>query len=199
MVRRVERAGLVAHGGGRGRRSERAHGLEVAARVPRRGRAGLARSLLGAAARPAPHRRGAGRGDRRAAAVADDGGGDRRVPGDGALDGLGGADADRARQALAAGAARAAEPLRAQRAGRAAPHRRQEARSDRPAPGTASPATAARRTREASAGSSCTSASTTPPAWPTSRCSPTRRPRPRPASCAARSPSTAATGSPSSA
>ena len=57
-------------------------------------------------------------------------------------------------------------------------------------PGTASTASAAtpaqarrRRPRpRRSAGSSCTSASTTPPAWPTSRSCPTRRPPPRSAS-----------------
>ena len=36
------------------------------------------------------------------------------------------------------------------------------------------------------AGSSCTSASTTPPAWLTSKCSPTRKPPPRSRSCSAR-------------
>ena len=49
---------------------------------------------------------------------------------------------------------------------------------------SATPAAAA----GAPAGSSSTSASTTPPAWPTSRCCPTRRAPPRQASCAGRSP-----------
>jgi len=49
------------------------------------------------------------------------------------------------------------------------------------------------------AGSSCTSASTTPLAWPTSTSSATRKPPPRSASCAARKRSTPATASPSSA
>ena len=57
--------------------------------------------LLGAAVGPPPHPRGAGRGDRRAAAAADDRGRDRRVPRDGALHRLGDARPDRARQALA--------------------------------------------------------------------------------------------------
>lgn len=47
--------------------------------------------------------------------------------------------------------------------------------------------------------SSSTSASTTPPGWPTSRCSPTRKPPPPSLSCAARSRFTVATGSPSNA
>ena len=42
-----------------------------------------------------------------------------------------------------------------------------------------------RHRRGQSAGSSCTSPSTTPPAWPTPRSSPTRRPPPRSRSCAA--------------
>ena len=50
--------------------------------------------------------------------------------GDGALDGLGGPDADRAGQAQPARAARAAQPLRAPAPRRADPHRRQEARPD---------------------------------------------------------------------
>ena len=50
--------------------------------------------------------------------------------GDGALDGLAVAEADRARQALAARAAGAAEPLRAPPPGRARPRRHQEARPD---------------------------------------------------------------------
>ena len=78
-------------------------------------------------------RRGACRGDCRAASVADDGRGDRRDAGDAGLDGLGDLDPDRAGQALAAGAARAAEPLREEAAGRARPRRRQEAWPDRPA------------------------------------------------------------------
>ena len=131
-VDRVERAGLDACGGGRGRRRERAHGLEVAAPLPAsrvsRACSIVARRRVGAAA----DARGASRGDRRVAPVADDRGGDRRDAGDAALDGVGDLDPDRARQALAAGAARAAEPLREEAAGRARPRRRQEARPDRP-------------------------------------------------------------------
>ena len=85
-------------------------------------------------------------------------------------------------------------------AGRARPHRRQEARPDRTAPGIASPARGIRRRpRPArprpSAGSTCTSASMTPPASPTSRSSTTRRPPPRSPSCAAPSRSTPPTAS----
>ena len=54
-----------------------------------------------------------------------------RVPGDGALERVGGPEADRARHALAAGAPRAAEPLRASAARRARAPRQQEARPDR--------------------------------------------------------------------
>ena len=49
-----------------------------------------------------------------------------------------------------------------------------------------------------SAGSSCTSRSTTRPAWPTSKCSPTKRQRPRSVSFAAPLRTTPATASPSS-
>ena len=55
-----------------------------------------------------------------------------------------------------------------------------------------------RATARPSAGSTCTSASTTPPAWPTSKCSPTRRRSPRSGSFAAPSRTTPATASPSS-
>ena len=66
------------------------------------------------------------------------------MSGDGALDGLGGAGADRVGQALPARAARAAQPLRAPPRRRAAPRRRQEARADpRRRPGIASTASAA--------------------------------------------------------
>ena len=46
-----------------------------------------------------------GAGDRGVAAPADDRGGDRRVPADAVVDGLGGPDPDRAREALTARAA----------------------------------------------------------------------------------------------
>ena len=94
------------------------------------------------------------------------------------------------------GAARAVESLRAPSPRRAHPHRRQEARADPSvAPVTASAGSRSasashrrsRRSRIRSAASSSTSASTTRPGSPTSRCSPTRRRRPRSASCAARS------------
>ena len=161
--------------------------LEVGRALPRRGRGRAAGSLLGAAVDPASHAGGARRGDRAAAPAADDRRGDRDVSGDGALDGLGGADADRAGQAQPPGAARAAQPLRAppRRASCCTSTSRSSGGS--PAPGTASPATAPARTptrrarrhgERRRAGSSCTSASTTPPAWPTSRSSPTRRPPP---------------------
>ena len=137
--------------------------------------------------------------DRGAAAAADDRRRDRRVSGDGALDRLGGADADRAGQALAGWsrssrrtATSAATPgellhVDVKKLGRItrrrAPRHRPPRQPERQPPTRAG---ARRRT----AGSSSTSASTTPPAWPTSRSSPTRRPPPPSASCAARSPST---------
>ena len=101
------------------------------------GEAGLCGPQLGAARGPRPHPRGPRRGDRRPAAGADDRRRDRRVPGDGALHGLGRARPDRPRQAQPPGAPRAAQPLRAQAPRRADPHRRQEAGADRnAAPGT---------------------------------------------------------------
>ena len=91
-----------------------------------------------------------------------------------------------------------AAALRARAAGRADPHRRQEARPD-PAAAPANAITggaahytgsftdAAGRVGAARpAGTTCTSRSTTPPAWPTPKSSPTRRPPPRSGSCAAR-------------
>ena len=72
---------------------------------------------------------GAGRGDRRAAPAADDGGRDRRDAGDAALDRLG--DPDPARPWPAGpDRTRAGRPLRALAAGRVDPRRRQEARPD---------------------------------------------------------------------
>ena len=119
--------------GGRGRRGQRAHGLEVAASLPGGGRAGSARSQLGAGLDPAPHPGGAGAGDRGAPSGAVDGLGDRRAAGDAGLDGLDDPDPARARPALEVGAAGAAESLPAGAAGRARPHRREEAGPDRPA------------------------------------------------------------------
>ena len=139
------------------------------------------------------------RGDRRAAPAADDRRGDRRVPGDGALDGLGGAEADRAGQALRL---EPPEPpnryerrqpgelihIDVKKLGRDPDGAGHRVTGHRAQPDRQPPTPPARRARRA--GSSCTSASTTPPAWPTSRSSPTRRPPPPSASCSARSPST---------
>ena len=84
-----------------------------------------------------------GRGDLRAAPAAADRRRDRRAPVDAALDGLGGAQARRAGQALAARAARAGQPLRAppRRASSSTSTSRSSAGSSVPA--TRSPATAA--------------------------------------------------------
>ena len=161
--------------------------------LPREGEAGLLRSLVGAAPRAASHAARSGWRRSRAAAVADDGGRDRR--------GCCRCRSRRCRRCCCgsgsgkrqpARAARAAEPLRA-RAGRASwcTSTSRSSAGSRAAPGTASHGDQARRNadsgkRRRSAGSTSTSASTTPPAWPTSRCSTTRRPPPPSASCAAR-------------
>ena len=117
-------------------------------------------------------------GDRGAAAAALYRAGDRGAARDGALDGVGDPDPDRDGPPgpVRAGAGRA---LRARAAGRADPHRHQEARAHpgrrrqtrprraapalQPAPHRRARACAARR----SAGTTCTSPSTTPPGWPT--------------------------------
>ena len=69
------------------------------------------------------------RGDRRAAAAADDRRGDRVLSGDGALDGLGGAAQGRAGQALPARAAEPPNRYERRAPGRAGSRRRQEARA----------------------------------------------------------------------
>ena len=83
------RAGVVANGGGRGRRSERAHAARSGSLATwPRARPGfwiVPRRRVD----PAPHAGGARRGDRAAAQVADDRRGDRVLSGDGALDRLG--------------------------------------------------------------------------------------------------------------
>ena len=103
------------------------------------------------------------------------------VLGHGALDRLAVAGADRAGQAQPPGAPRAAQPLRAKAPRRADPRRRQEAGADR-RKGAGHRVTGNRKSQvndapaaaASPAGSSSTSASMTPPAWPTSRCCPTR-------------------------
>ena len=119
------------------------------------------------------------------------------------LDGVGHPDPDRDGPAGPAwpGAGRA---LRARATGRADPHRRQEARPHRGGAGhrvTRQPRAPRRLitdaqalSHNASAGTSSTSRSMTPPGWPTPKCSTTRKPRPSSRSCAARSPSTARHG-----
>ena len=130
MVRRVV-AQRWSSAGGRGRRRERVHLLELGrAPRPRRG-GGSVGSLVGAAAGPAPDQRGSPGGDRGPQAAADDRRRDPDGVGDAAVDRLGSAGADRAGQALAAGGARACEPRRALTAGRAGPRRCQKARGDR--------------------------------------------------------------------
>ena len=69
---------------------------EVGLPLPRRGRPGSARSFVGSAPGRQPHSERAGRGDRAAAAAADDGRRDRRDVGDAALDRFGGAQTQRA-------------------------------------------------------------------------------------------------------
>ena len=135
------------------------------------GELGLLRSVLGAAPDPAPDQRAAGRGDRRAAAVAVHRPGDRRGARHGALDRVGDPDQDRDGQARPA-RPRARRPLRARAARRADPHRHQEARTDparrrAPVTGQANRGSRPRKRRRSasrarsSAGSACTSRSMT--------------------------------------
>ena len=205
MVCRVVEQGWSLTKAAEARRSQRAHGSKWVARYRAEGEAGLLRSLLGAAA-GSRHRTPRGPVEAIAALRR------LRMTGaeiaallwDGAVDGLGGAGARRVGQAQPARAARAAQPLRAPPAGellhidvkklgrdqRRRASRQRQPRSqnaNRRAPPPARP----------TAGSSCTSASTTPPAWPTSRCSATRRPPPPSGSCAAPWRSTPPTASPS--
>ena len=85
--------------------------------LPSRGRGRARGSLLGAASCAASHERGSGRRDRGAAAPADDRSGDQRAARDAALDRLGGAAADRARETQPARAARAANRYQRERPG----------------------------------------------------------------------------------
>ena len=78
LVDRVERDGWTVRAAAE-RGGQRADRAQVAGAVAAGGRGGAGGSLLGAAAGGQPHRRADGRGDRRAAAVADDGAGDRRA------------------------------------------------------------------------------------------------------------------------
>ena len=169
---------------------------QVGRPLPGRGRGRPARPPLGGPRRPQPHPRGPRSGDLRPAPPADDRRRDRRGPRDGRDHGLGDPHPLGPRPARAPGDG-ARPPLRALASGRARPHRRQEARrieggaghrvARPPAPLQPDPHRRGRgRRRTRSAGSSSTSASTTPPASPTSRCSPTRGRPPRSASCAGR-------------
>ena len=163
-VDRVEVEGWTLARGGRGRRRERAHGLEVAAPLPR-AKASRGCWIVRSAPASVPLRTDEARvaviaALRRLRMTARR---DRRDAGDAGLDGLGDLDPDRAGQALAAGAARAAEPLREAR-GRASSSTstsRSSAGSDGRA--IASTATVA-PVAAGSAGSTSTSRSTTRPA-----------------------------------
>src|SRR6266536_1397434 len=172
---------MDAHGGGRGRRRERAHDLEVAAPLSGRGRAGTARSLLGSLACSAADQRAADRADRGAPSLADDRRRDRGSAFDAALDGVGDLDSDRARQAVAARAARAARAATRNSVPASSSTSTSRNWAGSGVPGTALPAgspggvsTAASAT---SAGSSYMWRSTTRPASSTSKSSTTRRPR----------------------
>ena len=206
MVRRVIEEGIAlteaAEAAGV---SERTAGKWVR-RYRAEGEAGLLDRSSAPQARPQRHPGRAGRGDRRPAASADDRPRDRRDPGDGDLDGLGGAEADRSGQALPPGAPGADPPLRASRPGelihidvkklgRIGPQGAGHRVLGRNWAKKAGHAPTQRGRRRRPAGSGSTSASTTPPAWPTSRSCPTRRRPPRSASCGGPSPSTAPTGS----
>ena len=207
LVDRVENAGwslsAAAEAAGISDRTAR----RWIARYRTEGPGGLLDSSSAPRGRREPNRGAACRGDRCAQAVADDRRGDRRVPRDGALDRVRDPDPDRAGQA---GPPRpgARATLRTSTTGRADPHRHQEARSY-PGHGhavTGNRAQHARRTRVGNdgrllgtaGGSSFTSRSTTPPDWPTSRYSPTRKRSRRSGSFAALSLTSPATASPSS-
>jgi hypothetical protein len=79
---------MEARTGRRGRRRQRAHGLQVAALLRPRGRGGPARPLLGTALGRQPHARGPDRGDRLPAPTAPDRRRDRRAARDAGLDRL---------------------------------------------------------------------------------------------------------------
>ena len=188
--------------GRRGRRRSVARTCcEVGVSLPGRGESGLLDRCSAPERVAQSHRRARIEAIAALRRLADSRAGDRRAARHGALDGVGDPDPDRAGPALAARAAGAGRALRARAPGRAGPHRRQEARAhpgrrraSACATGYASTTTRAHRRRgdaaTPSAGTTCTLRSTTPRAWPTPKCSPTRRPRPRSRSSAARSRST---------
>ena len=198
---------VVGDGGGRGRRNHRPHGASVAGPLAGGGPAGLVGSLVGARGGSRTRRRPTGSGDLPAAPAAPDRGGDRRV----AL-GMPLSTVSAVLQREGLGKRSRLEPpeplnrYERRRAGRADPHRHQEARPDPHGPATASPAAAARpATTRRTARRRCRLGIRSrrdrrlqPPGLRRGP-RPTRRPRPRSVSCAARSRSSPATASPSSA
>ena len=189
---RVLERGLVAGGGGRGRRRQRADRAKWVRRFREQGDAGLTDRSLGAEADPActpPERE---RGDPGAAGAAAHRPRRSRRRSGWRLRRSRGAQAQRPGTPAAAWSRSARASLRAPAAGRAGARRRQEARPDRaarPPRDRRAPRRAATARASSRAGNTCTSASTTPPGSPTSRCSMTSAPTPHRASCGARSPS----------
>src|SRR4029453_14652209 len=171
------RAGVVARGGGRGRRSDRADLLEVGWPLPGRRGAGAVGSLFGAAAGAQSHRGAHHPGDRRAQAGAGPRPGDRAGARSAVVDGVGDPDADRDGPARPSGPA-ARGGLRKPAAGGAGPTAPQDPGGPpgraRGAPASAGAAgCASTKTRPSPtatgidatpwAGTTCTSPSTTPP------------------------------------
>ena len=161
---------------------------------PRRGRARGCSIAPRRRCRAASHAGGAGRGDRGAAPLADDRGGDRGDAGDAVVDRLGGADPDRARASSRGSSRRSRRTATSVQPPGELVHIDVKKLGRIGRPGHRVNGDRAHPQPRASAGSSSTSASTTRPGSPTSRCSTTRKPPPRSASCAARSPTTRAHG-----
>jgi hypothetical protein len=196
---------MAARGGGRGRRSERPHRLKVARPLAGRGRGRSSRPLIGAEADPQQDPNREGEGNRGSAAPENDRRRDCRVPSDGALDRLCGAEANRG-SASSRASSRRSRPTATSESARAS----SSTSTSRSWDGSSFPATASRAIARSGpaaqatgpsarpAGSSATSASTTLLAWPTSRSWQTSAARPPPASCAGRSPGSPRWASPSS-
>ena len=207
MVRRVVEEGWsLAEAAAAAGVSERTCS-QVGRSVSRRGRGRAAGSLVGAAVDPASHAGRARRGDRGAAAAADDRRGDRVLSGDGALDRLGGAGRGSG-WASSAGSSRPSRPIATSAATPASwsTSTSKSSGGSTGEPATASPASASSQRSPRTAGASDRRLGVRarlrrrrhPPGL---RRGPRRREghhRGR-ASCAARSRSTAATASPSSA
>ena len=199
---------MDADGGGRGGRVSVRPCAQVGRPLSGRGRGRAARSVLGAAGRwptaPPSRRVEAIAALRRLRFTA---AGDRRGCSDWPLSTVSGILTRIGMGRLGRLGLRARPALRARTARRADPHRRQEARPDRrrrrqarhrrllALQPPAAPTRAGHAPRHGRLGLRPHRRSTTAPGSPTPKCSPTRRPPPRSASCAARSRSSPATAS----